>query len=92
VDELLDFSLHHARNRNTGPLGDDAGDIVLADFLLEEGVALDGFELLLGGLDVLFDLAEPAVAELGGLFPIAGAGGALLLVAEVVELFLELAD
>ena len=78
-------------HRNAGPLGHDAGDIVLADFLLEQRVFLDRFQLLLGGLDVLFDLREAAVAQLRGLFPIAGAAGLFLFLAQRVLLLLELA-
>ena len=38
LDQLLDFAFHHAGDRDAGPLGHDAGDIVLVDFLFEEGV------------------------------------------------------
>ena len=41
--------------------------------------------------NVLFDLREPAVAQLGGLLPIAGAGGLLLFLAQAVLLLLQLA-
>ena len=92
VDELLDFAFHHAGHGDAGPLGDDAGDIVLADFLLEERGFLDGFHFVLGGLNVLLDLREAAVAQLRGLFPIAGAAGLFLFLAQRVLLFLELAD
>jgi hypothetical protein len=36
VDQLLDFAFQHAGHRNAGPLGHDAGDIVFADFFLEQ--------------------------------------------------------
>ena len=92
LHQLLDLAFHHAGHRDAGPLGHDAGDIVLVDLLLEQRVLLDGFELLLGRLDVLLDLREAAVAQLRGLLPIAGAAGLLLFLAQVVLLFLELAD
>ena len=53
---------------------------------------LDGFQFLLGGLNVLLDLREAAVADLRGLLPIAGAAGLLLFLAQGVLLLLELAD
>ena len=53
---------------------------------------LDGFHFLLGGLDVFLDLREAAVAELGGLFPIAGAAGLLLFLAQGLLLLFEGAD
>ena len=56
VHQLLDFALQHAGDRDAGPLGHDAGDVLFVDLLLEEGGLLDGFQLLLGRLDVLFDL------------------------------------
>ena len=92
LHQLLDFAFHHAGDRDAGPLGDDAGDIVFADLFFEQGVLLDGFEFLLGGLDILLDLREAAVAELRGLFPIAGAAGLLFFLAQLLLLFLELAD
>ena len=92
LDELLDFAFEHAGDGNAGPLGDDGGDIVLVDLLFEEGVGFDGFHLLLGGLNILLDLGEAAVAELGGLFPIAGAAGLFLFLAEGVLLLFEGAD
>ena len=73
VHQLLDLAFQHAGDRDAGPLGDDAGDVLFADFLLQQGGVLHGFELLLGGLDFLFDFREPAVAELGGFLPVAGA-------------------
>src|ERR1035441_4208609 len=48
LHQLLDFALHHAGHRDTGPLGDNARDILLVDLLFEQGVFLDGFHLLLG--------------------------------------------
>ena len=82
LDQLLDFAFHHAGDRNAGPLGDDAGDIVFVDLFLEERGLLDGFQLLLGRLDLLFDFGEAAVAQLRGLFPVAGAAGLLFFLAE----------
>src|ERR1039458_706855 len=89
LHELLDLALHHAGDGDAGPFGDNAGDILLVDLLFEEGVLLDGLHLLLGGEDVLFDLPEAAVAQLGGLFPIAGAAGFLLFLTQGVLLLFE---
>ena len=47
VDELRDLALEQARNGNPGPGGDDGGDIVGVDLLLEEhGLAWRGDRLL----------------------------------------------
>ena len=41
VDELLDLALHEPADRDAGPLGDDLGDVLGGDLLLEEaGVAV----------------------------------------------------
>src|ERR1017187_4338783 len=89
LHELLDLALHHTGDGDAGPFGDNAGDILLVDLFFEQGVFLDGLHLLLGGEDVLFDLAEAAVAQLGSLFPIAGAAGFLLFLAQGVLLLFE---
>src|ERR1019366_5660952 len=89
LHQLLDFALHHTGDRDAGPLGDDAGDILLVDLLFEQRVFLDGFHQLLGRQNVLLDLREAAVAQLRGLFPIAGAAGFLFFLAQRVLLFFQ---
>ena len=58
---------------------------------LSSASPLTASQLLLGRLDVLLDLGKAAVAQLRGLFPVAGAAGLLLFLAQGVLLFLELA-
>ena len=69
LHQLLDLAFHHAGDRNAGPLGHDAGDIVFVDLLLEQRVLLDGFELLLGGLNVLLDLRRAGRSGAARPFP-----------------------
>ena len=92
MNELLHFALEHAGHRDAGPLGHDARDIVFVDFFLEQGALLDGLQLLLGGLNLFLDLRKAAVTQLCGSFPVAGGASFVLVLAQVVELFFELAN
>jgi hypothetical protein len=38
LHQLLDFAFHHAGHRNAGPLGHDAGDILLVNLFFEQRV------------------------------------------------------
>ncbi len=93
LDELLDLGLEQPGDGDARPLGDDLGDVLLVDLLLQHAAVL----LHLGeprvlGLEALVELHQGAVAQLGGLLEIAaplgvghgGAGG--------LELLLDLAD
>jgi hypothetical protein len=90
VDELFDLAFKHARDRNAGPLGDDFCDIFFGHFAAQQrrgGLAF--LEMLFGGLEVLFELYQSAVANLGRPLQITGALSVLLLVAQMLLLFLE---
>ena len=53
VDQLLHFAFEHAGDGNAGPLGHDSGDIFFVDLFFEQrGARLDGFEVVVGGLDI----------------------------------------
>ena len=93
ADELLHLALHEARHRDAGPLGDDLGDVLLVDLLLEHLLlALELVELARLRLDLLLELAHRAVAKLGGPLEVTLALGALGLGARAFELLLEVTD
>ncbi len=69
LDQLLDFAFQHAGDRNAGPLGDDLGDILFVDLFFEQRVFLDGFQILLGRLDLLFDLRRAGRSGAARPFP-----------------------
>jgi len=74
VDELLDLALHQARDGNARPLGDDLGDVLGVDLLLQVGgLALLRLELL----EPLLELGDLAVAQLGRALEVGLALGAL---------------
>ena len=64
VHQLLDFAFEHARDRDSGPLGDDAGDILLVNLFLEQRRAgfdrlhraVGGFQLACALLDLFLHL------------------------------------
>ncbi len=64
VDELLDFALEHLRNRNAGPLGDDAGDVFLIDFFFQHAMPGLAVDLRRDFLQFFFGLADQPVADL----------------------------
>src|SRR5207253_129962 len=78
---------------DAGPLGDDLGDVLLVDLLLEHLLlALELVELASLRLDLLLELAHRAVAELGGPLEVTLTLGALRLGARAFELLLEVTD
>ena len=83
--ELLELALHQLGHRNAGPGGDDLGDVLGVDLLLQHPhLALQDGEAVLLGLELLRERRSVAVGELGGTLQIAVAlralgGGARLL-------------
>src|SRR4030095_7663638 len=66
VEQLRLLALEHLRDRDAGPLRDDLGDLLGGDLFAEQrALALDLGELLALGGDLLLDLDELAVADLG---------------------------
>ncbi len=92
VNQLLDFAFHQPAHRDVGPLGDDLGDVLLVDLLLEHPLLL----LQLGEprllfLDPALELGQLAVLQLGRLRVVAGALRQLDVQAHLLELLLQLA-
>src|SRR4029453_16423343 len=85
--------LEHLRDGDPRPLGDDLGDLLAGHLLGEQGaLALERREPLLPGLEVLLELDQVAIADLGGALEVGGALGALELDFEGLALLLELPD
>ena len=85
--ELGDLALEELRDRDTGPLGDDIGDVLWRHLLGEHLlVLLQVCEPLLSARDLLFDTGDGAVLELGRLRIVRGALGALDVGADCLEL------
>ena len=96
VDELLDLALEQPRDRHAGPLRDDLGDVLGVDDVLEELRAVGGRPRprlgLGGGLQLLLELGDRPVLELGRAAEIGLALSALELGLRLLELLLELGD
>ena len=93
LQELLRLALDHLRDGHAGPLRDDRGDVLLVHLLAQDGAVL--LELVEAGgrrLEVLLELRERAVPQLGGLVQVALALGGLGRDLRLVELLLEVAD
>ena len=79
VDELLDFALQHARDRDAGPLGDDAGDIFFVHFAAQQArVARLFFEQPCGLVELLFEFDQLPVTDFSRPFEIAAPLGFFL--------------
>ena len=90
VDELRRLGLHQPVERDTGGLGDDLGDVLGVDLLLEH--ALVGLEFVeVGGrlVDASLEFGDTAVPHLGGDGEV---GLALDLRAQALQLLLQGAD
>jgi hypothetical protein len=85
--QALALALHHARDGNSGPRRDHFGDVVGSDLLLEEArlAVLARGELLLDVLQLLLQLRDLAIRDLGRLAEVAGARGLLGLDARLVD-------
>ena len=88
VDQLLGLALEQPLDGDAGPAGDDLGDVVLVDLLLDH--RLDSLRLALGQLGL--ELRQLAVADLGDPLEVAGALGALGLHAQLVDPLRDLLD
>ena len=67
LQQLLDLALHQLADRDVRPLGDDLGDVLLVDFLLQQPrrAAVGTAASCVG--DLLLELGDAAVLQLGGL-------------------------
>ena len=81
VHELLDLALHQARDRDAGPLGDDLGDVLGVDHVLEElrrsAASASSASADSAASQLLLELGDRAVLELGRAAEIGLALGAL---------------
>ena len=92
ADELRHLALHEPRHGHAGPLGDDLGDVLRVDLLLEQPDAALALEVIEGGaglLDLALELGDAPVADLGRLLEV---GLALEIGAKALELLLEELD
>jgi hypothetical protein len=90
LDELLDLALHQAADGNVRPPRDDLGDVFLVDLLFEHALRLlHRAEALFLIFDLLLELRQPAVLQLGRFRVVARALGALDLEAHLLEALLE---
>ena len=72
--EFFLFTLHQLRDRNVGPAADDRGDILFVHLLFQQAAAGIGLDRRFGFGDLVFDLRDRAVLELGGLLVVVFAG------------------
>ncbi len=77
MEQLLLLALEEFRDGNAGPARDHAGDVVLVDLFLRHPRAVALGEALLFGLELLLQLRQRAVAQLGDLVEIVLALGLL---------------
>ena len=90
ADELRHLALHEPAHGDAGPLGDDLGDVLLVDLLLQHLLARPGARRAArsSASISLLELAHRAVAELRGPLEVAVALGPLGLGARLLELLL----
>ncbi len=62
-DQLLDFAFEHFRDRDSGPLGDDARDVFFVDFFFQHALAALALHLLAELGQFLLRLAESGHSE-----------------------------
>ena len=91
--ELLDLALHHLRDGHARPAGDDLGDLLGGDLLLEDAARLLlRRERFLSCGEVLLEVRNDGVAQLGGAGEVAVARCALELALRILDLGLEVLD
>ena len=88
AQQLLLLALHQPGHGNARPLGDDLGDLLLGDLLLQQRAPLAA--LLLQRGEFALELRQAAVAELGELVEVVGALGALHLELHLLDLLAHL--
>ena len=88
-DQLLDFAFEHLRDRDSGPLGDDAGDVFFVDFFFQHALAALALHLLAELGQFFFGLANQAVANFGDALQIAFALFGLLFGFQLFDLLFE---
>ena len=86
AQELLALALHHPVDRDAGPAGHHGGDVLLGDVLAHHALRL----LRLGFLERLLHLRQLAIGDPPGLLEVAAPLGGGELVAQPLEILLEL--
>ena len=66
VQQLLPLALHQLRHRDAGPAGHDLGDLLVGDPVAQQLVLPRRDRLPLAGLQLLLQLGQLAVFQLGG--------------------------
>ena len=93
LDELGNLALHQPRDRDPGPLRDDARDVFFGDLFVEQRMsALQLPEARVGLLQLLFDLDGLPVAKLSRLGEVGGPFRSLGVGAHLLQLGLQGAD
>ena len=93
VQQLLAFTLHHTRHRNTRPARYDFCDIISCHLFTHQRVAILGCcQLLLDGLDIIFEDFQFRVADFRHLPIVTLAFGTLSLQLQILHLLLILLD
>ena len=90
IDELFHLALHHLGHGDARPGGHNGGDLLFGNlFLQDSAVLLLHLHGFLGHVQLLLQLRNARVANLGGELQVALAGGALLIELSAFELGLE---
>ena len=87
LDQLLALALHHLRHRDAGHARHHFGDLFGADLRAQQLRLRRG--LRLGFLELRFELRQPAVLDLRHLLPVALALRLVHLLAQLLDLFLD---
>ena len=92
-DQLLHFAFQHLRDGDSGPLGDDAGDVFLVDFFFQHALRALCSSIASRQLcKFFFGLADQAVANFGDALQIAFALFGLLFDLQLFDLLFQLAS
>ena len=92
LHQLLDLAFDQAADRDAGPAGDDLGDVLGVDLLLQQSPVLCRRFLLLRLAQLLLELHQRAVLQLGGAVQVVGAAGLLDLDLGLVDLLAQVGD
>src|SRR6266849_50137 len=89
VDQLLDFTLEHLRDRNASPLGDDAGDILFVYFFLQHSRLALAIHLRVELAQFVLRLAQQAIADLSDALEVSFAFLRLLFNLQLLDILFE---
>ena len=87
LDEFLPLALEHLGHRDAGPRGDDLGNVLVGDFLLQQALGLSGLlQRLLHVGQFFLEAGDGFVADLRRLVEVAISLGLLLRAVGLLEL------